>query len=95
MRPVDLPGRIEYGGDAGRLPNYAWPGGYPLFYWDVYGDVMCPDCANEHAPEGEQPDMDWPVGHDVHWEGPSMWCDYCGAEIESAYGDPDEDGDEE
>jgi hypothetical protein len=28
---------------------------------------------------------------DVYYEGPPLICDDCGTEIESAYGDPDEE----
>lgn len=35
----------------GKLPAYAWPGGYDIVYWtvDMYGrdgDDVCSDCAN-------------------------------------------------
>lgn len=70
---------------TGKLPSYVWPGGYPVFYL-ADDTVLCPDCAN---------DANDVTGHDCHWEGPPMYCDSCGAEIESAYGDPDEDEDDE
>jgi hypothetical protein len=31
------------------------------------------------------------VAGDVYYEGPPLICDDCGVEIESAYGDPDEE----
>lgn len=68
----------------GNLPAYAWPGGYPPFYLDREANVLCPKCANREI-DASQTVTDC----DVHWEGPALVCDDCGAEIESAYGDPD------
>lgn len=55
--------------------------GYPLALI-VNGGYICPHCAADY------------IGHndasvDVHYEGASLYCDDCGAELESAYGDPD------
>jgi len=80
------------------LPSYAWPGGYPLVYVDEYNNELCPDCANDFVRElanetdPDERDMvtrvtEWYIYH----EGPSMCCDECNAEIESAYGNPFED----
>lgn len=68
-----------------ELPAYAWPGGYPILYLANGHEVICPKCAN---------DLDKQLrltGSGVHWEGPPDECEECGAEIESAYGDPDDD----
>lgn len=80
---------------------YAWPGGYPLYYlarsgwrddstaslefnpYDRAEFVVCPGCA-AHAKAHEI----ILTGSDVHWEGPGLLCEECGAEILSAYGDP-------
>ena len=70
----------------GKLPFYAWPGCYPLYYIDKENNVLCPECANNYD-EYSEPLVDY----DVYWEGPPMTCDNCGKEIESAYGDPDEE----
>lgn len=84
----------------GKLPAYAWPGGYQMFYLMSDGEVMCPDCANgengSHARTEDGPD-DAPhdgwkiVAGDIHWEGPPEICCHCNAEIPSSYGDPNED----
>lgn len=60
-------------------------GGYPLMY---VGDVfaMCGDCASKMS-KGEQDKL----VTQVHMEGPSISCEECGKEVESAYGDPDEE----
>lgn len=72
----------------GKLPAYAWPGGYPMFYLDGYCEVLCPDCANK--PDYEPGDKQYPEAYDVNWEDESLYCADCSKRIESAYGD---DGD--
>ncbi len=73
--------------NEGRLPAYAWPGGYPLFYVTADGGCLCPDCANGPDASEDADDPQWRlVAYDVHWEGPALTCEHCGAEIESAYG---------
>jgi hypothetical protein len=74
--------------DIGRLPAYAWPGGYPIYYLTGDGLTVCPECANADT-------SDPAVAGDVHWEGEPMQCDDCNADIESAYGDPGADDDAE
>jgi hypothetical protein len=80
--------------DDGKLPAFAWPGGYPIFYLCSDGGVLCPACANgengSEANEANDTPSDWRlVAADVHYEGADLICDHCGALIESAYGDPD------
>ena len=33
--------------DSGQLITYAWPGGYPVVYYDKDYEPLCPDCANK------------------------------------------------
>lgn len=84
--------------ENGKLPAYAWPGGYPIFYLTADNGILCPDCANggngslasEHLDPECPDDNQWRlVACDVHYEGGSLECDHCGAEIQSAYGDPE------
>lgn len=79
----------------GTLPAYAWPGVYPLYYLTQDGGILCPACANrQNGSEAstEPGDPQWfIVRQDVYWEGPPLDCDHCGAKIESAYGDPEDD----
>jgi hypothetical protein len=75
--------------ENGKLPAYAWPGGYQITYLTRDGLEICPDCANQE--DASDPVTDG----DVYWEGPAITCDDCGKEIESAYGDPAGDTDEE
>lgn len=70
---------------------YAWPGGYEIYYIVHDGGVLCHNCANDELMRTIDPDFhDWYiVDSDVLWEGPSIYCDHCNREIQSAYGDPD------
>ena len=76
-------------GSDGKLPAYAWPGGYPIFYLLADNAVLCPACANGENGSDASPaheDKQWRiVAADVYWEGPPMCCEHCNGEIESAY----------
>lgn len=79
---------------VGRLPTYAWPGGYPMVYDTRDGMTICPDCANRSTRDRRgrwTVEEDPVVQGEIHWEGPPLICDDCGAKIESAYGDPDDE----
>jgi hypothetical protein len=80
--------------EQGNLPAFAWPGGYPVYYLAADNGVMCPKCANSADCRNAEPDdKQWRiVAGDVHWEGEPLACENCNAEIESAYGDPEEGG---
>ena len=72
---------------SGPLDFCAWPGGYPIIYVTKCGEVLCAECAEGAR---DNPDECDPVeGRDCYYEGPTETCANCGAEIESAYGDPD------
>lgn len=82
---------------TGRLPAYALSGGYPMIYLVDDGEALCPACANGEngsgASEDALPRSGWRiVAADVHWEGAPLVCAHCSAEIESAYGDPSQEG---
>ena len=71
----------------GKLPSYAWPGGYQILYLDRDNETLCPDCANDGDTcsfGGE------PMAYFINWEGPSEYCYECNAHFESEYGDPEE-----
>jgi hypothetical protein len=74
----------------GTFPAYAWPGGYPIIYVDGHSEVLCAKCATKEA-DKEDAGKDAPVAADIHYEGPSELCAVCNADIESAYGDPEEE----
>jgi hypothetical protein len=73
----------------GKLPAYAWPGGYPIVYMPEDNGILCPKCANEYIPERDNQGQLQPVAYFVHYEGPAEQCENCNALIDSAYGDPD------
>lgn len=63
--------------------------GYLLIYIDYDSNVLCNECAQKGIDEGGlDPDA---IQGQINWEGPSMYCDGCNTELESAYGDPSED----
>lgn len=79
---------------SGQLPTYAWPGGYPIFYYTADEAVLCADCANgqngSDASESSD-DPQWQLtACDVNWEDDSLTCDHCNSAIESAYGEPED-----
>lgn len=74
--------------DDGTLPAFAWPGGYPIYYLDSDNCVLCPKCANKHLAD-EQENFR-PAAYGVHYEGEPLICEQCNAEIESAYGVPEQ-----
>jgi hypothetical protein len=76
---VQFASSIAY--EDGKLPAYAWPGGYPLYYLSREGDTFCPDCANQADAEPEI------VYYETNWEDEDLFCDGCAAQIHSAYGD--------
>jgi hypothetical protein len=71
----------------GKLPAYAFPGGYPIFYLATDNGVLCPDCANQYTPERDNEDQLKPVLCDINYEDESLFCEHCNKRIESAYGD--------
>jgi hypothetical protein len=73
----------------GKLPAFAWPGGYPIVYMARDNGILCPACANAYNQERDNPDQLEPVAFFVHYEGPTEQCENCSATIESAYGDPE------
>ena len=73
--------------DNGKLPAYAWPGGYPMFYLAKDNGVLCPKCANEFMPDRDNDEQLEPVAYDVNWEDSALYCEHCNERIESAYGE--------
>ena len=71
----------------GKLPAYAWPGGYPIYYLASDDAVLCPKCANEYTSERDNESQLAPVASDINWEDAQLFCEHCNARIESAYGE--------
>lgn len=63
-------------------------GGYPFLYRTDSGATLCAPCATTNDVEHEE---DLVLGTDIFYEGAPETCDGCNAEIESAYGDPDQE----
>lgn len=89
---------------SNRLPAYTMVGGYRLLYFCADGGVLCADCANgdngsdvgsdDATYDDGTTDPQWTIAAvDVYWEGPPIYCDHCNAEIESSYGDPEQESD--
>jgi hypothetical protein len=74
-----------YKNDDGELMPYAFPGGYPIAYYTSEGHTFCPECATESL---NDEDIKYRAQFaDINWEDNSQYCDECGQQIESAYGD--------
>lgn len=72
----------------GEFPSHAWPGCYPIIYYNLREDVLCPTCANKGV---DLDSFDYtPTDYDIFYEGAPVECDCCGTMIDSAYGSPDE-----
>ena len=73
-------------------PKWAWPGGYPIFYLVEDGGCLCPDCANENMNLTLNGDDQWRiVWQDINYEDNELYCDNCDRQIDSAYGENDDD----
>lgn len=83
-------------GKALKTGPYAWPGGYPLFFITSDGAALCFKCAKEQGKQVTDSirtkcNDGWRiVAMDANWEDPSLYCDHCNKQIESAYADDDE-----
>jgi len=76
-----------------EMDYYAWPGGYSLFYFTKDGGVLCPKCVNKNLELlSDEDDPQWYViGCEMNEENDDMYCENCGEQIESAYGEDDSD----
>jgi len=71
----------------GKLPAYAWPGGYPIYYLAADNGVLCPKCANEFNPDRDNDAQLEPVAYGINYEDSTLYCEHCNERIESAYGE--------
>ena len=76
---------------------YAWPGGYTKLFIMSDCEPLCFACAKSESKGIVEAindgglDKQWtPLGVEVHWEGPDMYCSHCNAAMESEYGDPND-----
>ena len=66
-----------------KVPHFAFPGGYPLFYVvksDDGENSCCPSCVNQNR-VGKN--VAGRVGH-INWEDDGLYCDVCNRHIEPA-----------
>jgi len=74
-----------------REGQFAWPGGYPLFFVLQDGCALCFGCARKEFRQivwdhKHHCNTGWKVAAvDANWEDPSLYCDHCSKRIESAY----------
>lgn len=80
-----------------RAGSWAWPGGYPIVLITNDGEYVSPGALSKDKNAIYSALWDIRnrisgriVGADVYFEGPRVQCAYTNADIESAYGDPDE-----
>lgn len=84
--------------NEGKAPAFTDLGGYPIVYYavdDAKGhprrtcEVVCAKCANMVLTSPD--DWSWSIwGCDIYYEGAPETCTHCGEQIESAYGDVEE-----
>lgn len=78
---------------------YAWPGGYPLYLVMSDSEAVCKKCAKTEfslilSATKDKDESGWQAeGVDVNWEDNELYCSHCGEQIESAYGEPDNEVD--
>lgn len=71
---------------TGKLQKYTSVGCYPLFYVTGDSKCLCPDCANEVDEDPEIKDTQGVIiAANINWWTPSLDCDECSQQIESAY----------
>lgn len=72
---------------------YSWPGGYPKALITADGGCLCADCVKKEwrqicEESFENTNCGFRVaGVDVNYENTELYCDHCGKQMESAYGD--------
>lgn len=75
--------------------SYTWPGCYPVYYICKDGSDFCHKCANANFKYTVDPDSDWLiVAGDINYEDHELWCVNCNEQIESAYGEEQDDFDD-
>jgi hypothetical protein len=73
---------------------YAWPGGYPCYFVMADGEALSFKAAKAERrlileairDQKDYPDKQWlPVGVEINWEDPALFCSHTNERIESAY----------
>lgn len=87
---ADLKATLRYG-------QYAWPGGYPLYFMASDGGALSFEAVRDNLRQvmnaiQQRDNSGWRVvACDINWEDSSLVCDHTGKPIESAYGEPDKE----
>jgi len=71
--------------DDGRLSQYAFPGGYPLYYYDKQHSVLCPACARKSDEDADELEGFRPAFVGINYEDADCYCQQCSERIPSAY----------
>jgi hypothetical protein len=76
--------------------KFAWPGGYPMYLVMHDGASLCHACARGNyrmiLSRTRDPYTydDWAAeGIDINYDDANLYCEHCGARIESAYAEPE------
>ena len=66
--------------------------GYPLVHYTEDFDVICDQCIGDNITDCTDPkNKEWFItSNHIYWEGPPLQCDQCTNQIESSYGDPED-----
>lgn len=97
LAQICVRGALQMEQKAEPLPSHAWPGGYQIVYRTSDNAVFCPDCVNKEivriAQEIRNPDRhdSFHIVDCATYDEGALRCDHCNSNIESSYGDPDED----
>ena len=76
-----------------RQGQYAWPGGYPMFFIMEDGGTLSFAAVRQEWRQIVQDylwkhDSGWTIaGVCINWEDANLFCDHTNEPIESAYGD--------
>lgn len=77
---------------AMRNGPYAWPGGYPMFFWTADGGALSFAAVKKNrriileAIAGDCRSSGWRVNAlEINWEEQDLFCDHTGQKIEAAY----------
>lgn len=70
----------------GKLPEFAWPGGYQCYYFTEDGLSICADCANKPT-DGAGATSDPVADADINYEDNALFCEDCGKKIPASYGE--------
>ena len=76
-----------------RNGQWAWPGGYPLYFITSDGAALSFDAVRSeyrlviNAIRHRLNDGWRVIGCDINWEDSDLYCDHTGQRIESAYAD--------